>query len=115
MSLQVQTVNADFAVAAQLTPAQMGEVAAAGFRSVINNRPDLEGGPEQPDSVAIAEAARGVGLHYAHLPVIPNQFTAEQIADMAALIARMPKPVLAFCRSGGRAAALYQAALEARG
>lgn len=110
MAFNFESLNADFAVAPQLEPAHMAEAAAAGFRSVINNRPDLEGGAGQPLSAAIAAAAEAAGLAYAHLPVIPSDIKPDEVAAMAALIARLPKPVLAFCRSGARAAKLYQLA-----
>ena len=42
---QVQQLNADVCVAGQLDPAAMAWAAQAGFKSVINNRPDFEGGP----------------------------------------------------------------------
>ena len=63
---------------------------------------------------AAEAAARAAGLEYAWLPVIPGQFTADEIAAMAALVARLPGPVLAFCRSGARAANLYLAASGSR-
>ncbi|MDE2160288.1 MAG: TIGR01244 family phosphatase, partial [Burkholderiales bacterium] len=37
----------------------------------------------------------------------------EQIAAFAALLAELPRPLLAFCRSGARSARLYQAAQPA--
>ncbi|MDH4380778.1 MAG: TIGR01244 family sulfur transferase [Gammaproteobacteria bacterium] len=114
MELTYQNVTEDFAVAPQIVPAQLAEIARAGFRSVINNRPDLEGGAGQPNSAEIEAAARAAGLEYAWLPVIPGQFTADEIAAMAALVARLPGPVLAFCRSGARAANLYLAASGSR-
>jgi uncharacterized protein (TIGR01244 family) len=46
-------------------------------------------------------------LHYEHLPVQPSGHSEEDARRMAALVASLPKPVLAFCRSGRRAAALY--------
>ena len=46
---------------AQLQPEDMAQVAAAGFRSVVNNRPDFEGGPDQPTSAAIEAAAVAAG------------------------------------------------------
>ena len=52
MSLEFQALNADFAVAPQLDASDMSEAAKAGFRSVINNRPDGEGGPDQPLNAA---------------------------------------------------------------
>jgi uncharacterized protein (TIGR01244 family) len=54
MTLTIQRMNADVAVAGQLDPAAMAEAAAAGFRSVVNNRPDFEGGPTQPTSASVA-------------------------------------------------------------
>ena len=110
MPVSFESLNADFAVAPQLDPAHMADVAAAGFRSVINNRPDLEGGASQPASDSMAQAAAAAGLEYAYLPVIPSDIKQDEVAAMAALIARLPKPVLAFCRSGARAAKLYQLA-----
>lgn len=100
---------------AQLQPEDMAQVAAAGFRSVVNNRPDFEGGPDQPTSAAIEAAAVAAGLKYAHHPVSPSMHTPEQIAHMATLLAELPAPVLAFCRSGARSTRLIQAALNAEG
>jgi uncharacterized protein (TIGR01244 family) len=107
----VQQLSADVSVAPQLEPAAMAWAAAAGFKSVINNRPDFEGGPDQPTSAVMEAAARAAGLDYVHLPVMPSVQTPEQIATFAALLADLPKPVLAFCRSGARSTKLYRAAL----
>ena len=111
MTLNVQRLTADIAVAGQLDPAAMAEAAAAGFRSVVNNRPDFEGGPAQPTSAGIEAAARAAGLEYAWLPVSPSLQTPEQIARFAALLDSLPKPMLAFCRTGTRSGKLVQAAL----
>jgi len=111
MTLNFQRLTADIAVAGQLDPAAMAEAAAAGFRSVVNNRPDFEGGPTQPTSASIEAAARAAGLEYAWLPVAPSLQTPEQIARFAALLDSMPKPMLAFCRTGTRSGKLVQAAL----
>ena len=106
----VQQLSADLCVAGQLDPAAMAWAAQAGFKSVINNRPDFEGGPDQPTSASIEAAARAEGLAYAHLPVAPSVQTPEQIAAFAALLADLPKPILAFCRSGARSGKLFHAA-----
>ena len=107
---QVQQLSADVCVAAQLDPAAMALTASAGFKSVINNRPDFEGGPDQPTSAAMQSAATAAGLRYAHLPVQAAVQTPEEIARFAALLAELPKPILAFCRSGARSGKLYRAA-----
>ena len=100
-TLPIQQVAPDFCVAPQLAPAAMAEAAAAGFRSVVNNRPDFEHGPDQPTSAEIEAAAKAAGLDYVHIPVrggpTPDQIEANYRAVEAA-----GGPVLAFCRSGTR-------------
>lgn len=112
MDLNASSLNADLSVAPQLAPESMVAVAAAGFRSVINNRPDFEGGPEQPTSAAMQAAATAAGLEYAFLPVAGAFQTPEQAQAMAELMDRLPKPVLAFCRSGARSGRLYAMACQ---
>lgn len=101
-------VDAALAVAAQLRPQDMPALVSAGFRSVINNRPDFEGGPDQPTSAELEAAARKAGLEYRYLPVPPSGHTAEQASSMVSAVEALPQPVLAFCRSGRRSAALYR-------
>lgn len=110
MTLPMQRLDADVAVAPQLVPEAMAEAAAAGFMSVINNRPDFEGGPDQPTSAAMEAAARAAGLEYAWLPVASNFQSDAEIARFGELIGSLPKPILAFCRSGTRSGRLWQAA-----
>ena len=110
MALAFSWLSADFATAPQLTADDMAQAAAAGFRSVINNRPDFEGGPSQPTSETMQGAAATAGLEYAFLPVQSAYQTPDQIARMQALLAQMPKPILAYCRSGARTSNLFHAA-----
>ena len=69
-----------------------------------------KGGPDQPTSATMEAAAQAAGLQYAWLPVQPAVQTPEEIARFAALLAELPKPILAFCRSGARSGKLYRAA-----
>jgi uncharacterized protein (TIGR01244 family) len=115
MALPATRLNAEIATAPQLTPAAMAEAAAAGFRSVINNRPDFEGGIDQPTNASIEAAARAAGLEYAYLPVAGGFQTPEQAQAMADLMEALPKPVLAFCRSGARSGRLYELSRQLRG
>jgi uncharacterized protein (TIGR01244 family) len=112
-SLPVQAIAADVCVAPQLTPDAMSEAARMGFRSVVNNRPDFEGGPEQPTSTTVEAAARAAGLEYRHLPVSGAYQSPEDAAAMARLLEELPRPLLMFCRSGARSARLYQLAQQA--
>ena len=109
-SIDVQRLGPDFGVAPQLDPDAMAAVAAQGYKSVINNRPDFEGGPGQPTSALIEAAARAAGLEYVHQPVAPSQQSPQEIARFRELLATLPGPVLAFCRTGTRSGRLYRAA-----
>ena len=105
----LRALTPEVCVAPQLTPEAMADLAALGFRSVINNRPDFEEGPQQPTSAQIEAAARAAGLDYAHLPVQPAFQSPEQIAKMGELLAALPRPLVAFCRSGARSTKLFTA------
>jgi uncharacterized protein (TIGR01244 family) len=113
-NLPFSPVAPDVCVAPQLAPEHMAEAARAGFRSVINNRPDFEGGPRQPTNEAIEQAARAAGLEYRFLPVQSAYQTPDEIAAFARLMDELPRPVLVFCRSGARSARLYMQARAAR-
>lgn len=111
-SLPVQPIAADVFVAPQLTPESMPAAAAMGFRSVVNNRPDFEGGPDQPSNDQIEAAARAAGLEYRFLPVSGAYQSPEDAATMARLLGELPRPLLMFCRSGARSARLFSLAQQ---
>ncbi|HEX4896713.1 MAG TPA: sulfur transferase domain-containing protein [Solimonas sp.] len=93
----------------------MALAAQAGFRSVVNNRPDFEHGPDQPTNAAIEAAAKAAGLEYRFLPVSGGHQTPEQIEAMARLLDELPRPLLMFCRSGARSANLLMHVQSRRG
>jgi uncharacterized protein (TIGR01244 family) len=107
MNLPIRPVAADVCVAPQLTPDAMAEAARMGFRSVVNNRPDFEHGPNQPTNADIEASARAAGLEYRFLPVAGGYQTPEQVAAFAALLDELPRPLLVFCRTGTRSTNLF--------
>ena len=100
------------AVAPQLQPQDLAAVAAAGFRVVINNRPDGEA-LEQPTSQQMRDAAAAAGLEYHYYPLNGFNFPGDDLGAMRALFERSEQPVLAFCRSGTRSANLWISTREA--
>ena len=109
-SVSLQPIAQDVYAAPQLTPEAMAAAAEAGFKAVMNNRPDMEGGPDQPTSAAIEAAAQAAGLAYAYLPVSGGYQSPEEIARCAELLKTLPRPLLMFCRSGARSTKLYMQA-----
>ena len=110
MGVPVNRLTENFAVAPQLSASDMAAVAALGYKSVIINRPDFEGGPEQPLSTDVMVAAKAAGLQVEYQPVVSGAITAQDVARFAELLDTLPGPVLAYCRSGARCTNLYQAA-----
>lgn len=111
-ALPAQRLSDDVSVAPQLDAAAMALAAAAGFKSVINNRPDFEGGPDQPTAAEVGEAAKAAGLEYVHQPVQGAYQSPEDIVRFKQLVDRLPKPVLAYCRSGARCTKLFVGAQQ---
>ena len=61
--MKIAKLTPFLAVSPQIAEADLGALAAQGFRAVINNRPDGEA-EDQPESAALAAAAGRVGLEY---------------------------------------------------
>lgn len=112
-TLPLTQIAADVFVAPQLDAPAMAELARLGFRAVVCNRPDHEHGPGQPLAADVAQAAQAAGLQFRHLPVAGGYQSPEEVEQMRALLAELPRPLLAFCRSGARSARLYQLATSA--
>ena len=114
MSLPITCHTAQFGTLGQIEAVHLAEIAQQGYKSVINNRPDGEGGPSQPTNASIQAEAEKLGLNYVYLPVIPGAITHAQVQEMARLLKTLPGPILAFCRSGARSSNLYQLALQVK-
>jgi uncharacterized protein (TIGR01244 family) len=98
--------------AGQIGPEHVAQAVEKGFKSIINNRPDMEGGPAQPTSAQIEDAARAAGLDYVYQPVVAGQITEVDVRAFANHFNELPKPVLMFCRTGNRSNNLYQLAKQ---
>ena len=97
----------DVFVGHQLVEADFAELAARGFRSVVNNRPDGEVPGQLPNRQAHA-AALHHGLAFRYFPVISANITDDEIVDeFARLMNDLPRPVLFYCRTGTRCATLW--------
>ncbi len=104
--MQAKDITPAYAVAPQIVAADIAAIAAAGYRSIMCNRPDGEQ-PGQPRFEEIAVAARQHGMAVRHVPVISGMITPQNLADFDRAIAELPAPVLAYCRSGARCTQLW--------
>jgi len=99
-------VTPELSVGPQITAADIDAIAKAGIRSIICNRPDGEGS-DQPTFEEIQTTAKAAGLEARYQPVVSGKVQDEDATAFAALMAELPKPVLAYCRTGTRSATLW--------
>lgn len=90
---------------------EVADLAAQGCRMVINNRPDGEA-PDQPLSSDLQAEAQRHGMGYVHIPVVPGHASDADARAFAEALRQSDGPVVAFCRTGGRAATLAKMARE---
>ena len=102
----IRTVSETFSVSPQLSLDDLAAAAGMGFNTIINNRPDGEA-VDQPSSQDVAAAAEVAGMAYRYLPIVPGQVSESDIREFSDAIAALPRPVLAFCRTGARSITLY--------
>lgn len=99
-------VTDDFTVSPQIAADDLAAIQAAGFRSVLCNRPDGEE-PQQPDFAVIEAAAKAAGLEVRYQPVVSGRLTQEDVDGFQAAMDALPGPVFAYCRSGTRCIMLW--------
>jgi uncharacterized protein (TIGR01244 family) len=92
--------------AGRLDGSDIDALAAAGVRTIINNRPDDEDPGQLPaaDARRIAEAH---GIAYHHIPVTAATLSRADVEAFAAALRDAPAPIVAHCRSGTRSALLW--------
>ncbi|ENN88566.1 protein of unknown function DUF442 [Rhizobium freirei PRF 81] len=104
--MDIRRINDSISVSPQITPQDAHELIRLGFKSIISNRPDGEEAG-QLTAQAVCMAAEGAGLEFRHIPVVASSIGDRDITLFAEAMKQLPKPVLAFCRSGTRAATLW--------
>ena len=104
--MEIKTINAEISVAPQITPDEVQKLADQGFRALICNRPDGEAA-DQPNFSEIEAAAKKAGLEIRNLPIVSGKVSDQDAADFGAAMQELPRPILAYCRTGTRSATLW--------
>ena len=102
--MDIRRITPDYAVSPQIEPEDLADIAAQGFRTVIDNRPDSEI-PMELSSEVMRIAAEAAGLRFVDNPVTHPTMTPERIRLQAEAMA--DGPVLAYCASGTRSSVLW--------
>ncbi len=104
--MELRRLNGELAVAGQISPGDVPELAAVGIRAIICNRPDGEA-PGQPKYEEIEKAAAANGIKIVYQPVVTTSISDEDAVTFGKLLEELPKPLLVYCRSGLRSTALW--------
>ena len=108
--MDLRTLTDAFAVAPQITIEDMPALKAAGFTTVVCNRPDAEVTADL-SAAAVKAAVEAHGMVFIDNPVDPSGMTAENIAVQRQALAEAKGPVFAYCRSGTRSAIAWALAM----
>ena len=105
-SMQLYWLSDNVGVADQISSEDVLKLSSLGVKSIICNRPDKESESDQPDAESIRQASKKLGMEFAFHPVESNFQTELDASEMAKYLCKLPKPIIAYCRSGGRSTAL---------
>lgn len=111
--MDVKKITPEISVTGQLSARDVSLAHSLGFRSLVCNRPDSEEA-NQPLFEDIERAAELSGMKAYAIPVPGSGVTETQVKALAEIWDDMPKPALAYCRSGARSATLINAFLSGR-
>ncbi|RWB00307.1 MAG: TIGR01244 family phosphatase [Mesorhizobium sp.] len=112
--MEYRQITEDYSVSGQIQPEEVAAIKAAGFKSVICNRPDDEQ-PGQPSADTVKAAVEAAGLTFRYIPVISGQITAQNVEDQAEALDELEGPIFAYCRSGARCSNLFGLIQQSKG
>ena len=104
--MDIKPLTPALSVTAQISAADLQSIAEAGFKAIICNRPDGEGA-DQTGFRDIEQAALAAGLQARYLPADTGKVSDEHGVAFGQLMDELPKPVLAYCRSGMRSTTMW--------
>ena len=111
--MDIRPLTDAYSVTPQILPEDIPAIAAAGFTTVICNRPDAEN-PAPLHAEAMRAAVEGAGMTFVVNPVFPGQLTMENVDTQRAAIDGARGKVLAYCASGNRSSIVWALANAGR-
>jgi uncharacterized protein (TIGR01244 family) len=104
--MDIRALTPTYAVSPQIMLEDLPAIKAAGFTTVIDNRPDAEI-PAALHATHMRAAAEALGLEFVENQVISGGLTAENVEKQAATLAAAKGPVFAYCASGNRCSIVW--------
>lgn len=104
--MDIRPITDSYAVSPQIAPEDVAAIRAAGFTTVICNRPDMEIPPEL-HAAEMRAAVEAEGMTFIENPLSHGNLTMDIVALQGKTIAEATGPVLAYCASGNRCSVLW--------
>ena len=104
--MEINNVSGLYNVSHQISVTDLEFLSENGFGKIICNRPDFEVPPSFQSNV-IEKAATEIGLSFEYHPLTFENMNTENIEKQMAFIKESERPVLAYCTSGTRCAAIW--------
>ena len=104
--MDIRAITPDYAVSPQIEPGDLPAIKAAGYVTVIDNRPDGEI-PPHLHADTMRTAAEALGLTFVLNPVVGGALTMANVTAQGAAIAASTGPVFAYCASGNRSSIVW--------
>ncbi|MCG3267344.1 TIGR01244 family sulfur transferase [Yoonia sp. I 8.24] len=104
--MDIRQISPTYAVSPQIDVADIPAIAAAGFTTIICNRPDAEVPPSHQAN-AIEAAALAAGLTFVVNPVTHQGLNMEMVESQNAAMTASAGPTLAYCASGTRSSIVW--------
>lgn len=105
-AMDIRALTPDYAVSPQIEPADLPALKAAGYTTIIDNRPDGEI-PPHLHAAEMQAAAEALGLTFVANPVIGGAMTEANVTTQKAAVEASPGPVFAYCASGNRSSVVW--------
>ena len=104
--MQIVNISGLYNVSPQISLTDVEILSEKGFEKIICNRPDFEVPPNFQSSV-IEKSALEIGLSFEYHPLTFENMNTENIEKQMSFIKKSKRPVLAYCTSGTRCAAIW--------
>ena len=104
--MDIKPLTPNLSISPQILASDLPAIAAAGFKTIICNRPDGESS-DQPGFKELEKAAIELGLKAQYLPAETGKVSDADGKEFGVLLSTLPGPILAFCRSGMRSTTMW--------
>ena len=104
--MQIVNISGLYNVSPQISLKDVEILSKKGFEKIICNRPDFEVHPNIQSSL-IEKVATEIGISFEYHPLTFENMNAENIKKQLTFINESERPVLAYCTSGTRCAAIW--------